>query len=594
MKKILAVFIALLIPLTLIFSINPKAAGASVGDVNVVFVIDSSRSMGKSDPELIRLEALKLFSDLCDLERTKIGFVLFADDIIYSQEPVEINTEADRKKLKQTISGLDERQGSTNIGRALNFAANMLAKEDDDEGTFMVFLSDGMTVISSDPTGMAESESQAELENAVKTAQENDFPIYTIGLDGSGQVDREALEFISSSTYALDPFIINNADDLSSILSQIYAQHTGAKVENVAEFVSTGDYHDVEFEIPDNSVVYANLIVMHEGGLDDIKLYDPSGKEAVFDNTSVVSSINDIYSHVKIYYPSKGNWKISIKSPKDVMVEVQLILSRDYTLDFDVVSHGAIGAGTKINLSAALLDLESNPVTDESVTSVLEGVAIIKDIDNAKTVEVPLTADKNTFRGEYTLEEDHSYTVQIGLSNKTTDIRTEIVKLAFGSEEFKAPEFPWMIILIIVGGLVLLVVIVIVAKKIADSTGIPIRSGRLSLNVTAQGTVKPPCNYDMARFAMGKKAITLYEVFASIYRPEESELIIPAAISKKIRITMSKTGDLRITKAGDLNFSGGLDTGKMIILSNRARLTIQFVNKTNNARNTVSIQYTMS
>ncbi len=67
MKKIISILLSVVIIALGLFGVTAGAVGATTGEADVVFLVDSSMSMAKSDPEFIRLEAIKLFSDLCSL-----------------------------------------------------------------------------------------------------------------------------------------------------------------------------------------------------------------------------------------------------------------------------------------------------------------------------------------------------------------------------------------------------------------------------------------------------------------------------------------------------------------------------------------------
>ena len=198
MKKFFAFLLVLIITASASFGVvTAGAVGATTGEVDVVFLVDSSRSMAKSDPDLIRLEAIKLFSDLCSLGSTKIGFVLFGSEIIYSQAPEPINTEDDRTVLKKKVDELGELKGTTDIGMAVLHAVDLLTSDDySGNGKFIVFLSDGKTVITDNDAGRTLDDSRSDLTEGIVNARNAGIPIYTIGLNANGDVDEAELQNI--------------------------------------------------------------------------------------------------------------------------------------------------------------------------------------------------------------------------------------------------------------------------------------------------------------------------------------------------------------------------------------------------------------
>ena len=591
MKKISALITALLMTVIFAFgTINAGAVGATTGEVDVIFLVDSSRSMAKSDPGLIRLEAIKLFADLCSFGSTKIGFVLFGSEINYSQEPVAIDTEEDRQKIKDTVDGLTDLAGSTDIGMAVKYSAEMLASDEfGGSGKFIVFLSDGKTVISGGDGTRTIEDSQADLESGIKTAQDAGIPIYTVGLNANGDVDFDELLHISSSTYADLPYMTDSASDLSEILSEIYVRHTGAETSTVSSFVSDGEYKDVPFEISDNSVVEANIVIMHEGGLDHAKLTDPDGTEITFDGTQADISHSDGYSLMKVYSPKSGTWTLSVKSPKDTQVEVNYILTRDYSLSFTVFTDKAVDAGTKLKLSAVLTGIDGNPVENGSMVSKLAGRVILKNEATGASEEIALSYSDGAFRHEYTLPESGTYTLQASLYNTNIDIRSDIVRLAPGDEQFIEPEGPLkMIIICSVAGIALIVALVIAIKKYKQN--IRMYSGRLVITVSTDGVPTMPAPYDFAKKVPGKRKVLLSDVLKAL--PDSSAAdAIPKSITSGITITMADSGDIRLKKVKGLEYSGGITLGDKVVLSNANRLTLRYTDKNSGTNNAVVIQY---
>ena len=189
MKKLLAAILAVSVMLVCSLGcITAGAVGATTGEVDVVFLVDSSLSMKTNDPDSIRTQAIDLFADLCTLGSTKIGFVLFGSDINYSQEPIDINTEEDRAKIKKTTAELGNYvKGATDTGRAALYAVDMLASDEyTGNGKFIIFLSDGKTYVGKNKEGRTDEDSMTDLNSAIIKARNSGIPIYTIGFDAGG------------------------------------------------------------------------------------------------------------------------------------------------------------------------------------------------------------------------------------------------------------------------------------------------------------------------------------------------------------------------------------------------------------------------
>ena len=377
--------------------------------------------------------------------------------------------------------------------------------------------------------------------------------------------------------------------ELSEILSEIYVHHTGAENNNIISYVSDGGNKDVTFAITDSSVVEANLVVMHSAPLDEIDLYDAHGNPVLFDGTAAAISHSEKYSLVKIYYPEVGNWRVSLRSPKDAQIDINCILTRDYNLDFSLLTDKPIANGTKLKFSAVLTDPEKNPVTDENLIKKLVGRVIVTNSDTGESVEAPLEYIDSQYKGTAVLDADASYTVQASLYNTNIDIRSEIITLALGDESMVEPEGPLKLILIIAGGAaVLIILIILIIKKLKEN--IRMWSGRLVLTANTGGMPYPPAYFDFAKKVPGKRKVMLSTVMSAAFEKGEASDAIPKSITAGIKITMTESGDIRISKAGGVEYSGGITLGNNIILSNANRVTLRYKDKTGSA-NSLIIQY---
>ena len=592
MKKLIAALLAVSAMIVCaVGCITAGAVGATTGEVDVVFLVDSSLSMKTNDPESMRTEAIDLFSDLCTLGSTKIGFVLFGSEINYSQEPIAIDTDADRAKIKETTAALGNYvKGATDTGRAALYAVDMLTSDAyTGNGKFIIFLSDGKTYTGQNKEGRTDEDSKADLNSAIIKARNSGIPIYTIGFDASGEVDEAELQYISSSTYADKTYLTKTTGELSKILSEIYVHHTGAENNNIISYVSDGGNKDVTFAITDSSVVEANLVIMHSAPLEAIDLYDANGAPVFFDGTAAAVSHSDKYSLVKIYYPAVGNWRVSLRSPKETQIDINCILTRDYGLEFSVLSDKPIGSGTTLKFNAALTDKDNNPVTDENIIKKLAGRVIVTNSDTGESVEAPLEYIDSQYKGTLLLDADASYTVQASLYNTNIDIRGEIITLVPGDESIIEPEGPLKLILIIAGSVVVLVIlIVIVIRKLKEN--IRMWSGRLVLTVNTGGMPYPPAYFDFAKKVPGKRKVMLSTVMNASFENGDAADAIPKNITSGIKITMTESGDIRVAKVSGLEYSGGITLGKNIILSNAGRVTLRYKDKAGSA-NSIIIQY---
>ncbi len=577
MKKVLSFLLASF--LAAVMAVFPAGAvGATTKEVDVIFLVDASRSMLQSDPDLIRLEAIKLFSDLCSLGSTKIGFVLFGAEINYSQTPIPIETEEDRAALKKQAEGLTDLRGATDIGLGVKYAVDMLAADEYiGNGKFIVFLSDGKSVIAEGASERTMESSKSDLEESIIKARDVGIPIYTIGLNANGDVDEAELNHISTSTYADKTYITTSAGDLSRILSDIYIHHTGAETGSLDDYVSDGEYHDTSFIIPDSSVVEANIVIMHSAKSDDIQLFGAGGKQVLFDGKAAEISQNAGYTLVKVYYPSKGEWRLSVKSGKETKVGINYIFTRDYGLKISYMTDKPVGEGATVKFETKLTDPKGKQITDTAVLSALVPRVIVTDEKSGEPVSVQLKQDEKTltYKGEYKLPAECGYTFQASFFNANIDIRSDIVSVKAGDKSHLEPEGPLKLILIIAGAVAVFVIVLIIVLKYLGNN-IKMWSGRLMISVNANGMPEPPAAYDFAKKIPGKRKVMLSQVMKTLFEGKSAADALPESVAGATKISMTKRGEVRISKVKGPEYSGGIILGGNVILSASNKVTLKY------------------
>gem|GEM_PF-2212687 len=590
-RKISAALAVMIIAAVTLFCVPAGAVGGTTGDVDVIFLVDSSRSMVRSDPDFIRLEAIKLFSDLCSLGSTKVGFVLFGSEINYAQPPAPIDTEADRENIRNIVSGLTETSGQTDIGKAVKYAVEMLAGDGySGKGKFIVFLSDGRTVITNSKSGRTAEDSRKDLDDGIKMAQEAGISIFTIGLNSADSVDEEELNRISAETYADPTYMTDKATELSYILSNIYVRHTGAESYGICEYTSDGEYRDIPVTIDDSYVTEANVVIMHSKQPEDIQILDGSGAPVAADGTKAVLSVGDRYSLIKLYTPGVGEHHISIKAPKGADIGVNCILTRNYYLDVTLLTDKAIGKDTALKFSAAVKNAGGEQVTDAAFLGKLTAKAAVTNSETGSVKEVLLRNENGVFKGEMTLDENGSFTSQVSLYSENISIRSDIKILEAGSEVYKEPESPVKIILICAGSVIAVIaIIVLIARKIGSN--VKMWSGRLTVSGNTGGMPAPPAIFDFAKKVPGKRKITLFDVLKGSFDESRADKLIPRKLAESVSITMSRTGNIRISQVKDITYSGGTVSGKKTVIGSGSRATLRYTDKSAGTNNVVIIQY---
>ena len=186
-----------------------------------------------SDPNKISNEAMKMFIDMSSLKGDKIGSIAYAGDVVAKKDLVKLQTEKDKIDLKAFIDSLGQFP-NTDISVGLKDAINALdTSHEKDYLPLIVLLADGNNDID-EKKGKTLQQATDGLNAAVAEAKAKGYPVYVIGLNADGTLNKEVLENIATTTNGKF-FETSSADDLPGILSEIFANHLKLKVVPVDE-----------------------------------------------------------------------------------------------------------------------------------------------------------------------------------------------------------------------------------------------------------------------------------------------------------------------------------------------------------------------
>ncbi|WP_442951526.1 vWA domain-containing protein [Paenibacillus sp. GYB004] len=450
----------------LILGTSPAAVYAADADqkMDAVLAMDASTSMNDSDRNKVANEAMKLFVDMASISGDKIGVLSYTDQIMREKAPLTINSAKDKEELKSFIDQLS-RGPYTDIAVGVAEAVKVLERgKEPGRHPLIVLLSDGNNSLNK---GRTQQQSDQELQAAVKKAKDLGIPIYTIGLNADGQLNKDVLEGISKETGGKS-FVTSTADMLPQILSEIFANHLKLKVVPLTGFTANGDYQDVIVTIPNANVMEANISIM-SGKPVEVKLFDPSGQERKVPSDGVVYSKSAAYSLVKLLKPAQGDWKLQIKGVSQDKININLV----YNYDLELVANGlpqTAKKGDSIQVNA-LLQSNGQPVADAELYKNLKSVLQLTDLDTKQTKEVPLTNSGKDFTGSFTIADAHNYEAKVRVEDSSFFRETAPVTInakgASGQQPAPTPTapaeptepakpFPWVMV---IGGAVLLILL---------------------------------------------------------------------------------------------------------------------------------------
>lgn len=202
-------------------------------DLNIVFAVDHSGSMNEQDAGQMIPKVLQIFTDTMRGEHIKIGYLAYNDTIITQRAPVAVDVEEQRRLLKQTISGAENR-GETDIGLGLKEACQLLAGC---EGKKMVVLiSDGETDLARSHTGRTEQDSEQDIEEVIKLCRAEGTPVVTVAFGKEYEGEEAVLKKISEQTGG-ESYEADRPEELISILYDLFHTDFSYSVREITDSV---------------------------------------------------------------------------------------------------------------------------------------------------------------------------------------------------------------------------------------------------------------------------------------------------------------------------------------------------------------------
>lgn len=390
-------------------ALRVSAAPAAPAQIDAVLLIDVSNSMNKSDKNNIAAEAMKMFIDMLSTQGDKVGIVAYTDKIQREKALLQISSASDKQDLKNFIDGLS-RGPYTDIAVGVEEAVKVLENgSDPGHEPMIVMLADGNNDLD-ESSGQTQSQSDQKLSAAVDAAKQKGYPIYTIGLNADGKLNKDILAGLSDETGG-KAFTTDSADDLPEILSEIFASHLKLKIVPVQSITADGSYQEVTVNVPNSSVLEANISIMSSQPV-TAKLSDPSGKEVAIPSDDVLLSTSSSYSLIKLLSPQQGDWKLQVQGVPQDKIDINLVFNYDLELKIDALPSTAYQKGDTVDIVSHLFS-NGAQVTLSNLYQDMSAVLLATDVDTGAVEEIPLDNSGAEFKGTFEIKESHIYELKV-------------------------------------------------------------------------------------------------------------------------------------------------------------------------------------
>lgn len=384
---------------------NAYAAGNSESKINAVMVLDVSKLMVSKDPGNIRLDAIKLFIDMCRSQGDKLGMIAYGGTIAKMQELRQINAQADKEGLKNFLSDVLP-QDNSDIGLGLvNAVANLDRFGSKDENNVIVLISNGKNI-----PHRSSDQSNNDINNSIKRAKDMGYKVYTVGLNSDGNADKELLSKIASQTDGKD-FIANSSSELANIMCQIFADSSQHKLLSLGTVECSGDFQNIDIKIPNSNIVESNICVMSNNKV-ELKLTDNNGTLRGMPSDSVYYTTAGKYSMIKLKSPQKGVWTLGIKGTKGEKVNLIMVLNYDFQINVVYTPDSGYKVGSNIKFDVYITS-NGKKIQDRELYDQLYGkiIAVMREKQRKENIELNNTGTSLT--GNYKIKDKITYDIVV-------------------------------------------------------------------------------------------------------------------------------------------------------------------------------------
>lgn len=300
---------------------------------NVMLVMDGSNSIRYTDPENLRVEAVKQFMGLLADSGNGVGGIVFSTDIEAQKELSYIGGAEDKVAVTDFFEQ-SQIYDFTNIGAALMRALDILG----DGGVTgrpcaVILFSDGNTEM---PDGEQLNTSLAQKAEAIQRARDLGIPIYSVCLNANDKADFSEMRQISAATGGRSEEV-KSPEDLRNVFNDFYDLIYGTStISLIDEVFPESGLIAKDFLIPGIGVEEVNIVV--NGKTKSVSLIRPGGEPCSPENMTQVFS--DTFLLIKLKDVTPGKWSIQTAGEPGDQIKVNMVYNTNLTVSMQMEPDG--------------------------------------------------------------------------------------------------------------------------------------------------------------------------------------------------------------------------------------------------------------
>ncbi len=578
-KKIAKALLALVCVVNLLLQLTTALPSlAAANELDVVFVLDDSRSMRDTDPDKLSVTAISKFVDsVASNIDASYAVAIYGEE---ANDTLGLGATVDEvKEFVNKYSKQDETY--TNAAAGINWAAKELLENGRPNAEKVIILiGDGENDLNdyrnAAQTKEAEELSEQQKTEAVEISQKNGFPIYALAVNVEKKPGfREYFEELADDTQG-KCFEPDDFDELQQYVDEILSAVTGAQVGGATPIPLTANTPVTRVETVEQGVYQMILQCDYEEPL-EIWLSSPSGvqydKNTVSSDCQYTDDTVNKYIQFKITNPEPGDWTVTYTSSVQQTITAKFIRYGDMKVTLKPTPGEVIEGKTSRYVAEVVADGET--ITDEATLLGFEPkicvVKLDKDGNRGKVEYTSMEVVSGQLSAEPKFRSTGEYEVFVELKGDTNTIESNHLTVTVEPDPNKIPL--WLIILIIL--LVIVIIAVVIVVFIAMRNAPDYIKGDVAVKITAKTPFQETMIFQSNVFncaSVLNKQNTLSDLirayvnwYRSIGNGEWTEMTINrflnaslAEVSDKIKLSGKKNGKTVVTvpKGFDIELDG--------------------------------------
>lgn len=416
----------------LFFPINVMADDNKSNNYNIEVVVDASGSLKKTDSDQNRFTAIDIFLQTLKNGGNYVGAVVFTEEIMVDTGISEMKGNTEKNQLSSQISSINADKGDTNIGLALETAANHLENMDNGLDNVILLISDGNSDLDNPDELNA---SLATKDAAIQKCITNNIVVYGVCLNNNGEADINEFTDITQKTNGA--FLeVKTSDGLVNALRNFYAQIFKTSSVDDNDRLDLNGYLRKAIAVPSFGVEELNITISNASKIQNLALTRPDGVEMTSTELDGISSVIGDYYFIKLTNPDSGTWNLELYGEPNTDIELSYIYNSDYQVELiSDSSDNTYSVGENIQLSAYFKQNNEEIVgndyyKDYSATLVLNFLEGSN--ENSQYYSMELNDDEG-FDITLVYDEMGSYTAYAVLNCGDFEIRSNAINFSVGN-----------------------------------------------------------------------------------------------------------------------------------------------------------------